>query len=240
MSALIDSEAISLELRRIQAEYQRRALEIDPDRYAPWQPAEILMRAGRKRTAAMMLNQAGVFPKIDDQCLEIGFGSVGWLGDLVGWGVPETNLHGIELDPVRADRAQKVLPLANLRVGDATALPWHDNKFRLVVASTVFTSILQSTVRRMIAQEINRVLAPGGALLWYDFAVNNPRNKQVRKVGRKELKQLFPQLRGKVESVTLAPPLARLVAPRSWTLATLLEKVPLLRTHLLAVLIKTS
>jgi len=237
---MIGSDAVSVELQRIQAEYQRRALEIDPDRYAAWQPAEILMRAGRKRTAAMMLNQAGVFPKADHQCLEIGFGSLGWLGDLITWRVPEINLHGIELDPVRAERAQNILPLADLRVGDATALPWQDNTFRLVVASTVFTSILRSTVRRMIAAEIIRVLAPGGALLWYDFAVNNPKNQQVRKVGRKELKQLFPQLKGEVELVTLAPPVARLVAPRSWTLATFLEAVPLLRTHLLAVLVKTS
>jgi len=237
---MIGSDVVTLELRRIQAEYQRRAFEIEPDRYAAWQPAEILMRAGRERTAAMMLNQAGVFPKADDKCLEIGFGYLGWLGDLVTWGVPETNLHGIELDPVRAGRTQKILPLADLRVGDATALPWQDNAFRLVVASTVFTSILDSAVRQMIAAEIIRVLAPGGALLWYDFAVNNPRNQQVRKVGRRELVQLFPQLQGKIASVTLAPPLARLVAPRSWTLATFLEAVPLLRTHLLAVLVKTS
>ena len=237
---MIYSDVVTVELQRIQAEYQRRALEIDPDRYAAWQPAEILMRAGRKRTAAMMLNQVGVFPKADDQCLEIGFGSLGWLGDLVSWGVPETDLHGIELDPVRAGRAQTILPQANLRVGDATLLPWQDNTFRLVVASTVFTSILQTTVRRMIAEEINRVLAPGGALLWYDFAVNNPRNHQVQRVGRKELRQLFPQLQGKIASVTLAPPLARLVTPRSWPLATFLEAIPLLRTHLLAVLLKTS
>jgi len=237
---MIGSDVVTVELRRIQAEYQRRAREIEPDRYAAWQPAEMLIRAGRKRSAAMMLNQSGIFPKADDHCLEIGFGYLGWLGDLITWGVPETNLHGIELDPIRVADTQKILPLADLRVGDATALPWQDNTFRLVVASTLFTSILHSTMRRMIAGEIIRVLAPGGALLWYDFAVNNPKNKQVRKVGRKELKQLFPQLKGEVELVTLAPPLARLVAPRSWTLATLLEAVPLLRTHLLAVLVKTS
>ncbi len=90
----------------------------------------------------------------------------------------------------------------------------------------------------MVADEITRVLAPGGALLWYDCSVNNPRNANIRKVGRKHLIQLFPKLSGKIKTVTLAPPLARFVAPRNWTLATLLGSLPLLRTHLLAVLVK--
>ena len=92
----------------------------------------------------------------------------------------------------------------------------------------------------MIANEIVRVLAPGGALLWYDFAFDNPQNPHVRGISRSEITRRFPQLAGKIKSVTLAPPLARLIVPRSWTLATFLETIPFLRTHLLAVLIKPS
>lgn len=94
-------------------------------------------------------------------------------------------------------------------------------------------------VRRLVASEIIRVLAPRGALLWYDFAFNNPRNPNVRGINRKEIRNLFPELHGKVRSITLAPPIARIIAPRSWPLATFLEAIPLLRTHLLAVLIKS-
>lgn len=231
---------VTAERQRIQTEYARRQRSIRSDLYAHWNPAQMLASAGRICTAAAMLHEADVFPGIGDQCLEVGFGSLGWLGQLIGWGVPETQLHGIEVDWFRAQRARASLPGADLRVGDATSLPWGDNSFKLVISSTVFTSILDERVREIMAAEIERVLAPGGALLWYDFAVNNPKNKQVRKVGRKELQRLFPQLSGNVESVTLAPPLARFVTPRSWTLATLLETVPLLRTHLLAVLVKAS
>jgi ubiquinone/menaquinone biosynthesis C-methylase UbiE len=130
------------------------------------------------------------------------------------------------------------LPAADLRVGDASHLPWPASTFRLVVASTVFTSILDGSVRRVVASEATRVLTSDGALLWYDFAVNNPRNAHARGVRRRELRELFPTLRGRIESVTLAPPLARFVARRSWTLATVLEAIPLLRTHLVAVLAK--
>jgi ubiquinone/menaquinone biosynthesis C-methylase UbiE len=234
------SDLFAAERQRIRSEYQRREREIAHDLYAPWQPSEIFLRGGRKRIAAKLLLQAGVFPKAGNRCLEVGFGSLGWLGDLITWGVREQDLHGIELDPVRAEHARKLLPVADLRVGDATELPWDKRMFHLAIASTLFTSILDQEVRRRLAEEIARVLLPGGAVLWYDFAVDNPRNPHVRSVGRRELKQLFPQLRGEIRSVSLAPPLARLVAPKSRALATILESIPFLRTHLLAVLVKAS
>lgn len=170
--------------------------------------------------------------------MEIGFGKLGWLGELITWGVRELDIHGIELDPIRVSQAREALPSADLRVGDATELPWRKASFQLVIVSTVISSVLQWEVRRLIAAEAVRVLAPGGALLWYDFAYDNPRNKNVRKIDRRELRRLFPQLYGEVRSITLAPPLARIIAPRSWALAIALEAVPFLRTHLLAVLVQ--
>jgi len=226
------------ERQRIRAEYDRRKREINSERYAAWQPAEMLMRQERKRIAASMLHRAGVFPQPHDQCLEVGFGSLGWLGDLITWGTRESDLHGIELDPQRARQAHEALPGADLRVGDAIELPWDDGFFHLVIASTVFTSVLDEDVRQLMASEITRVIKPGGTLLWYDFAVNNPMNSNVRKVSRRELRQLFPQLKGTLKSVSLAPPLARFVAPVNWTMAVVLSGIPFLRTHLLGVLVK--
>jgi hypothetical protein len=226
------------ERERILAEYARREIEIDPDRYAPWQPGETFMRSGMTNQAVAMLHAARVFPRPGDRCLEIGYGALGWLGVLISWGVQESRLAGIELNPRRATVARAVLPVADLRVGDATSLPWPAESYRLVIASTVFTSILDEGMRRTIAGEITRVLAPGGALLWYDFAVNNPHNPNVRGVSRGEVQSLFPDLAGAICRTTLAPPLARALAPISWTLANVLEAIPRLRTHLMAVLCK--
>jgi len=231
--------AVLAERQRLRVEYQRRA-KINSDLYSPWQPAEIFFRSGRKAVAAAMLNEARVFPRTGDRCLEVGCGSSGWLADLISWGVRDVDLHGIDIDPMRIRRAKEIWSAADLRVGDAADLPWDDGTFSLVISSTVFTSVLDHDVRAMIANEIVRVLAPGGALLWYDFAFDNPQNAQVRGIGRREIRKLFVQLAGNIRSVTLAPPLARLIVPRSWALATLLEAIPFLRTHLLAVLIKPS
>lgn len=226
------------EAERMLAENARREREINSARYAPWSPAEALMREGRRREAARLLHRHGVFPQSGDPVLEVGYGRLGWLADLLGWGLRCFDLHGIELDPARAAAAQAAFPGADLRVGDAAAMTWADESFALVVASTVFTSILDGGVRTSVAAEIVRVLRPGGALLWYDFRVDNPANPNVRGIGRRGLEALFPGLECHLRSLTLAPPLARAVAPVSWGLATLLEGLPFLRSHLLGVLVK--
>jgi ubiquinone/menaquinone biosynthesis C-methylase UbiE len=234
----VTRDFIAAERERVQLEYHRRAREISPDRYASWQPAMQFMIETRSRAAAAMLRQLNAFPKPGDKCLEVGFGTGAWLHRLTSWGVRDSDLHGIELDEVRVAETRAHFPAADLRVGDAVELPWSDGTFRFVIASTLFTSVLDPYVRQLIASEIERVLAPRSILIWYDFAVQNPRNPNVRRIRRKEIRALFPNLRGQIKSVTVAPPLARLVAPRSLALANFLEAIPILRTHLLGVLVK--
>src|SRR5204863_1658145 len=125
-------------------------------RYAPWQPAVALERGSRVRAAADLLHQAKRFPSAASRCLEVGYGSAGWLPDLLRWGVREANLCGIELDSTRARTAQQLLPAADLQVGNALALPWRDETFSLVVISTVFSSILDGGVRQAVASEALR------------------------------------------------------------------------------------
>jgi len=105
-----------------------------------------------------MLHERNVFPRTGDRCMEIGYGRLGWLADLISWGLKETDLYGIELDAARSARATELLPSANLRIGDACNLPWEDNFFQYVIASTVFSSILDSSVRSLLAQEMTRVV----------------------------------------------------------------------------------
>lgn len=123
--------------------------------------------------------------------------------------------------------------MADLRVGDACELPWADAMFDVVTQFTLFTSILDTGVKRRIASEMLRVLKPDGMILWYDFRYNNPRNANVRGIEAKEVRQLFPGCGVTLEKVTLAPLIARWVVPVSWLAALVLEKIPVLRTHYL-------
>ena len=79
---------------------------------------------------------------------------------------------------------------------------------------------------------------PGGGVLWYDFTVDNPRNRDVRGVPVTRVRELFPEARAEFHRLTLAPPLARAVTRIHPGLYTVFNALPLLRTHVLGWLAK--
>jgi hypothetical protein len=118
--------------------------------------------------------------------------------------------------------------------GDALALPLPDAGLDLILQSTVFSSLLDPGFRARLAARLWAWLKPGGAVIWYDFAVGNPRNPDVAGMPLAELRRLFPAASIDARRVTLAPPLARRAAALHPALPALLNTVPLLRTHRLA------
>jgi ubiquinone/menaquinone biosynthesis C-methylase UbiE len=179
-----------------------------------------------------------MFPLEGKSVADIGCGSGTWLLEFAQW--EASHLHGIDLDESQVGRAKARFPSADLRVGDAQHLPWPDSSFDLVSQFVMFTSILSVTVKMQIAREMWRVAKPGGAILWFDFRVNNPSNKNVRGIPSSEIHSLFPDGSIRLRRVTLAPPLARRIVPVSWIAASCLEKIPLLRTHYLGIIRKRS
>ena len=104
----------------------------------------------------------------------------------------------------------------------------------LVLVCTVFSSLLEDGHQQALAQALWRWLKPGGAVLWYDFEIDNPRNADVRGVPMKRVRELFPGAPIKHRRVTLAPPLACLLCRWHPGLYGLFNCVPLLRTHVVA------
>jgi hypothetical protein len=97
----------------------------------------------------------------------------------------------------------------------------------------VFSSLLDDAFQQRLAAAMWRWLKPGGGVLWYDFTVDNPRNRDVRGVPLARIRALFPEARVESRRVTLAPPLARAVCRVHPGLYTLCNVLPPLRTHLL-------
>ncbi len=183
-----------------------------------------------------LLAVAGMLPLENNLILDVGCGTGQWLRDFVKWGASPDHLFGIDLLADRIAQARDLCPPGvTLECGSAAELPWPDDRFDLVLQSTLFTSILDRTMRRAVASELVRVVRPGGMILWYDYHVNNPRNVDVRGVGRREIAALFPQCVVSLSRITLAPPLARALARHSWILCHVLERIPLLCTHYLGV-----
>jgi hypothetical protein len=121
-----------------------------------------------------------------------------------------------------------------LELGDAVEAHVEAESCDVVLQSTVFSSLLDAAFQQRLAKAMWRWLKPGGAVLWYDFTFDNPRNPDVRGVPLARVRALFPGARITHRRITLAPPLARAVVRLHPALYTLLNAVPLLRTHLLA------
>jgi SAM-dependent methyltransferase len=167
--------------------------------------------------------------------IEIGAGTGGNLLFFPYLGFQWGNIYANELLEERYCSLQKNLPNTTCMKGDALNLDFKE-EFDIVLQSTVFTSILDTDFRKALAEKMWDMLKPGGIILSYDFTYNNPNNKDVRKLTRKEIKALFPNHNGiQFRKVTLAPPIARRVG-KLYDLINFL--FPILRTHLIAVIKK--
>jgi SAM-dependent methyltransferase len=79
---------------------------------------------------------------------------------------------GIELSPAMAERARAAVPGAEVVVGDASALPFDDASFDVVLASFVVFFLPDPTAA---LREWRRVLAPGGRLVISTWGGSDPR-----------------------------------------------------------------
>jgi ubiquinone/menaquinone biosynthesis C-methylase UbiE len=145
-------------------------------------------------------------------------------------------LHGIDLLPDRITKAGEAVPRGTFQVGGAERLPYGDQQFGVVMASTVFSSVLDDGLARTIAGEMTRVTADGGVILCYDVRYPNPGNPHTRSVGRRELRRLFPAAEIRLSSLTLLPPLARRLGLATELAYRPLHALPCLRSHYLALI----
>jgi ubiquinone/menaquinone biosynthesis C-methylase UbiE len=228
--------AFDPELDRIRNAYAAR--DADPATAARYD-ALALTNLGRVQNrdwvVATLLRETGLHSLDGLDILEVGCGSGGSLQRLVGLGADPDRLSGIDLVEYRVFDARRRFPSADLRVGSAHALPYADRSFDLVMQMMLFSSVLQPTLRFAIASEMLRVLRPGGRVLWYD-AHSAPQTNDFQPVPRAELRHLFTGCRINARSATLQWSLMERVAPRSRLAVEVLQRVPALCSHTVAVI----
>lgn len=229
---------MSVEPEAVAARYARRS---DTGLYDPLRPEVWQAQQERQRALIGLLRRHAPRPLAELDVLEVGCGGGDNLLELLRLGFDPARMVGNELLPARAAVARRRLPAAiAVHEGDALRLERAPASLDLVVLSTVFSSILDAAFQQRLADRIWSWLRPGGAVLWYDFEYDNPRNPDVRGVKPARLRALFPQAAIDSRRVTLAPPLARLVVrlhPQLWRLC---NALPLLRTHRLAWIAKAA
>lgn len=232
-----DRARLAAEVERLKAAYGRRR---EGDRYSPFNPGQLFLLQQRERQVLTLLRNLGLSGLQGRKILEIGCGDGVWLGDFIKWGAKPGNLFGLELLPDILAAARANLPTrVGLIQADGAYLPLAAGAFDLVLQSMVFTSILEPLMKQSVAREMLRVLKPQGLILWYDYFLNNPANPDVRGVKKAEIHRLFPGCDIHLRRLTLAPPIARRLAPHSFLLCFLLEKLWLLNSHYLGVIRKS-
>jgi len=188
-----------------------------------------------------MLTALDLIPLGERRVLDVGCRTGDWLaGCCRDWGGRPENCVGIDITDWSLEAWRRCNPhsLITLTCGSAHDMPFADSAFDLVHQSMMLSSILDPELRRAVADEMWRVLRPGGFILSYDFWIN-PLNWKTVGIRLSSLRRLFPHARlAHRRTITLAPPISRALAglPAVWTRG--LERLGLLNTHNLVALQK--
>jgi SAM-dependent methyltransferase len=225
----------------VRERYDRR--HGDRQRYSLLNESVLLAVQERQRRIVRRIRRCGWSDLSQLTLIEVGCGTGANLVEFVRLGFAPEHLQGIELLSESVARARRVLPQSiRIALADATTAghliaPASQD---VVFQATVFSSLLNEEYQRQLADVMWTWVRPGGGILWYDFVYDNPRNPDVRGVSVARIRELFPEAKASVERLTLAPPLARIATRIHPSLYTLMNTLPLLRTHALAWLAKPA
>ncbi len=219
------------EAERIKQSYEKRDRGGKRNLYSFFKPDYLFASQQREKEIIKLLSGIDINCIDDKKILDLGCGNGSVLRDFIRYGARPENCHGVDLLESRIIEARKLSPNIHFNSANAETLAYDSAAFDLVLCFTVFTSIFDKNMKRNIAQEMLRVLKPGGIILWYDYYMDNPRNPDVRGVKKREISELFFHCDVQLKRVTLAPPVARALASYSWIACYLLEKLTALNTH---------
>ena len=226
------------ETKRIKRAYEKRSLSGKGLIYSLLNPNSLFTYQQREKAILKILSSLGIVEPKVNKILDLGCGNGACLRSFIAYGAKPENCYGIDLLPNRIDEASKLSPNIHFQCGNAENLPYQDAYFDLILCFTVFSSIFDKSMKTNIAVEMLRVLTSRGIILLYDFHVNNPKNPDVRGIKKKEILKLFPGCKILLKKMTLAPPIAKTLAPYSFLFCYILEGLKFLNTHYLAAITK--
>ena len=169
-------------------------------------------------------------PLSECRILDVGCGSGRVMNWLAQHGASPRNMVGIDLQADRIALARRSFPDLTFIEGTGEVLPFSSGSFDVVLAFTVFSSVLCPTLQMKIANEMTLMLAQGGAVIWYDLRYA-PFRPNLVAMPKKRIRKLFPDFKLELETLTLLPPLAERLGTMTDTLYPMLTSIPMLRSH---------
>ena len=163
--------------------------------------------------------------------LDLGCASGNFINSLLNIGIRKKNITGIDIRKNSIKNAKKRFPEIRFELMDARKLEYSDNTFDCIIIFTLFSSVLKSLDRKKIAEEAKRVLKSTGLIIYYDVRMNNPFNKNIIGMNKKELSRIFYDMKFVCARITLIPPIARNLGIATSMLYPILCKLPFLNSH---------
>lgn len=163
--------------------------------------------------------------------LDLGCASGNFINSLLNIGIRKKNITGIDIRKNSIKNAKKRFPEIRFQLMDARKLEYSDNTFDCIIIFTLFSSVLKSLDRKKIAEEAKRVLKSTGFIIFYDVRMNNPFNKNIIGMNKKELSRIFYDMKFVCARITLIPPIARNLGIATSMLYPILCKLPFLNSH---------
>ena len=192
---------------RLRTVYARRDRAGKPALYACHRQEVLFTQYRFRAVAASLLKGSGFTDLSHIEVLDVGCGTGGWLRTLLEWGARPEHLHGIDLLEDRIEKAKTLGMGIDFQVASGYGIPFPDGSMDLVSAHTVFSSILDASARKALADEMVRVLKLRGKIIIYDYRISDPRNPDTVGIRKREIQRLFPGFAIQVRSLTLAPPM---------------------------------
>jgi SAM-dependent methyltransferase len=148
--------------------------------------------------------------------LDVGCGDGANLFPLLRMQFPPEKIVGVDLIPERIARARRLHPGIDWRQADARQLPFANASFDVVFESTMFTTIVDDSTARAIAEEMQRACRSGGWIVLVDWWMPKPGDTTVKALTYQRLNRLF-DLRSTLKlqkrfAGALAPPLGRFLS----------------------------
>lgn len=182
-------------------------------------------------------------PIAERRILDLGCRNGGWLAHCCRrWGARPDKCVGIDLLDDFFEAWHKDHPDLKITLLRAAAheVGFEDASFDVVHQSVMLSSLTHRPLRERTAAVMWRVLRPGGYLVSYDFWTN-PLNPKTIGIRRRELRRLFPQAHLAFErTITVAPPLCRVLSKFNDAWILWLEKLRVMNTHYLVALAKPA
>ncbi|NIT37143.1 MAG: methyltransferase domain-containing protein [candidate division Zixibacteria bacterium] len=156
-----------------------------------FKPLALFYRHQLERALTRALRREGVALE-GKRLLEDGCERGNLLRQLLELGASPGRCVGLDRDDAALrDGRDKTAAALRFVCGDAAALPFRSGAFDVVVQSLLFSSLPPGEARERAAAEMERVLAGGGVLVWYDF-VERAKEGLPQGLELGEVRELFP------------------------------------------------